>query len=278
MTDYKVSVGNVAIISLSDGMNEYPTTRLFPKVSAADWDGYPSTVSSEGTLKLNYGCFAVRSQGQTILVDTGIGPDFPGNLLEELKAKGVDQNEITIVAITHLHRDHVGWNITQDNEQGRLTFPKARYWLPKADWEHYRQPQQLEQSPHIKNMVLPLEELGALELVEGETSINSEVTMVPTPGHTLGHMSIAISSQGQRGFILGDVVHFPVQIQETAWEIIFNYDQEQARRTREAVLERLEGDGSLVGAGHFMPPSFGQIVRSKGLLNWQGYGPWHRPT
>ena len=270
MTHYKVSVGDVEIISLSDCMYEHVAVRLFPKVSPADWDRYPGVVSSNGTLKINYGCFAVRSQGQTILVDTGMGPDFPGHLPDELKAKGLNQSEITVVAITHLHRDHVGWNITQDNGQGHLTFPKARYWIPKADWEHYRQPQQLEHSPHIQNMVLPLEELGALELVDGETSINSEVTMVPTPGHTLGHMSIAISSQGQRGFILGDVVHFPFQIQETAWEIIFNQDQEQASRTREAVLERLEVEGSLVGAGHFMPPSFGRVVRSQGRRYWQG--------
>ena len=270
MMQCKVSVGDVEIISLSDAMNEHVAANVFPKVSATEWDRYPGTVSPEGKLKTNYGCFAVRSQGRTILVDTGIGPDFPGRLLDDLQAKGVDQNEITVVAITHLHRDHVGWNITWDKGQPRLTFPRARYWIARAEWDYYRQPRQLEQAPHIKDTVLPLEQLGALELVEGETPITSEVTMVPTPGHTPGHMSLAISSKGQQGFILGDVLNFPIQAQETAWEIVFDRgDKDQARQTREAILEWLEQEKVLVGACHFMPPSFGWFVRSGGRRYWQ---------
>jgi len=270
VTQYKVSVGDVEIISLSDAINEHLAATVFPKVSAAEWDMYPGTVSPEGKLKTNYGCFVVRSQGQTILVDTGRGPDFPGRLLDELKTKGVDQNEITVVAITHFHGDHVGWNITWDEGQPRLTFPRARYWIARAEWDYYRQPQHLEQMPHVKDQVLPLEQLGALKLVEGETPITSEATMVPTPGHTAGHMSLAISSKGQQGFILGDVLNFPVQAQETAWEIYFDrYDKNLARQTREAVLERLEREKVLVGACHFLPPSFGWFVRSGERRYWQ---------
>lgn len=270
MTDYKVSVGSVEIISLSDGTNEFPAANVFPKVSTDEWERYPGTVSPEGKLKTNFGCFVVRSQGQTILVDTGIGPGFPGRLLEELKSKGVDLEGIAVVAITHLHRDHVGWNVTQEGGQARLTFPRARYWIPKGDWDHFRQPQVLQQAGHVSSQVLPLEELGALRLMEGETTITSEVTMVPTPGHTPGHMSVAITSLGQQGFITGDVLNFPFQAQETAWEIAFDTDKDRARRTREAVLERLEREGVLVGTGHFLPPSLGHFVRREGRRYWQG--------
>ncbi|MEE9199606.1 MAG: MBL fold metallo-hydrolase [Dehalococcoidia bacterium] len=270
MADYKVSVGNVEIISLSDGTGDFPAADVFPKVSSAEWDKYPGTVSAEGKLNTNFGCFALRSQGQTILVDTGLGPSFPGRLLEELKGKGVDLSEIAVVAITHLHPDHVGWNLVQDGGKAHLTFPRARYWIPKGDWDHFRQPQVLAQASHVANQVVPLEQLGALNLVEGETTVTSEVTMVPTPGHTPGHMSVAIASQGELGFILGDVANFPFQAQETSWEMSFDNDSDHARRTREAVLERLERDGSLVGAGHFMPPSFGRFVRAEGRRYWRG--------
>jgi len=270
MANSKVSVGNVEIISLSDGTNEFPANNVFPNVTSGEWARYPGTVSPDGKLKTNFGYFAIRSQGQTILIDTGIGAGFPGRLLEELKTKGVDLNEIAVVAITHLHRDHVGWNLTQEGGKARLTFPNARYWIPKVDWDHFRQPQVLAQAAHVKNLVLPLEELGALKLIDGETNITSELTMVPTPGHTPGHMSVAISSQGQKGYITGDVINFPFQAQETAWELAFDSDRGQARRTREAVLDQLERDGTLVGAGHFMPPSFGRFVRSEGRRYWQG--------
>ena len=269
MSSYKVSVGNAEVISLSDGTNRVMAAKIFPKVSGSQWDKYPGTVSADGNLNTNFGSFIIRSQGQTILIDTGYGPSFPGRLLDELKSKGVPLEEITIVGITHLHPDHVGWNITRGNGQARLTFPNARYWVPKGDWDHYRQPGQLEQSPHMGAVVLPLEELGALELVEGERTLTSEVTMVPTPGHTPGHMSFAIDSQGQHGFILGDVINFPVQAEETGWEIIFDSDAGEARRTREVVLERLESQGAVVGMGHALPPSFGRFVRSEGRRYWQ---------
>ncbi|MBI2935191.1 MAG: MBL fold metallo-hydrolase, partial [Chloroflexi bacterium] len=190
--------------------------------------------------------------------------------LQELPAKGLSTDEIDVVVITHLHPDHVGWNLRQEGGQALLTFPKAKYWITKKDWDHFCQPEVLKRSAHIKSMVLPLETLGALRLVEGEASISSEVTVVPTPGHTPGHMSVAIASQGQRGFITGDMVNYPVQVQETAWECTFDWDHGQARRTREAMLERLEMEGALIGAGHFLPPSFGRLVRTEGRRRWQG--------
>ena len=269
MPEYKVSVGNVDVISVTDGIDEVAAATVFPKVPASAWGKYPGMLTSEAKLKTNFGSFVVHSQGQTILVDTGWGPDYPGRLLGDLKDRGVALNEITQVAITHLHVDHVGWNITRDDDQPRLTFPQARYWIPKDDLDYYRQPERLQQSLHVRDQVLTLEQLGALELADGETPLTDEVTMVPTPGHTPGHMSLAISSQGQRGFILGDVINYPVQAEETACELIYDTDHEQARQTREAVLERLELDGSVVGMGHYPLPNFGRFVRREGRRYWQ---------
>ncbi len=267
---YRVTVGNVEMLSVSDGTGESPAANAFPKATSADWQRHPEALTADGKLQFNFGSFVLRSQGQTILVDTGLGPGGHGRLLEDLRAKGVSLDEITVVAITHLHGDHVGWNVVVEGGRHRLTFPKAKYWIPKGDWDHFRQPQQLERAPLLKTVVLPLEELGALRLVEGETAVTSEVSMVPTPGHTPGHMSLAVASQGQRGFITGDVISAPVQAQEAAWEVAYDNDREQGRRTREAVLERLETDKSLVGAGHFLPPNFGRFVRTQGRRSWQG--------
>ncbi len=269
MSDHKVTVGDVEIISLSDGAGENLMESAFPGVSPDDWKQYPDYISPEGKFPVNFGSFIIRSQGETILVDTGVGPDFPGRLLDELSASGAPPDDITVVAITHLHFDHVAWNTTLEGGKPRLTFPQAKYWIPRGDWEHYRQPEVLDVSPHIKTMVLPLEELGALRLVDGEASITSEVTTVPTPGHTPGHMSLAISSQGQRGFILGDVANFPFQVQQPDWKMSFDLDPDMASRTREAVLERLEREGGTVGGGHFTPPSFGRVLRGEGRRYWQ---------
>ncbi len=267
MPDYQVSIGSAQLISLSDEAAEVPHGDVFPQVTRAQWDQYPGSLTAEGNLNVNFGCFAVRSEGQTILIDTGLGPGYPGKLLEELKSKGVPVDDVTHVAITHLHPDHIGWNITDDNGQPRLTFPNARYWLPKGDMDYYKK--DIASNPHVSEQAVPLEDLGALELAEGETNLTGEVTMVPTPGHTPGHMSIAIQSQGEKGFVLGDVINFPAQAEETAWQIVYDTFHDQARETREAVLERLEKDGSLVGMGHAVSPSFGHFIRTEGKRYWK---------
>jgi len=86
---------------------------------------------------------------------------------------------------------------------------------------------------------------------------------------TPGHMSIMIDSQGQRGFILGDVLHNSVQVHETDWVSRADIDPEQTRSTRHSVMERLERDGSLVAAVHLPAPGFGRVVRVEGRRSWQ---------
>ena len=90
--------------------------------------------------------------------------------------------------------------------------------------------------------------------MEGEYAVTSELTAIPTPGHTPGHMSIMISSQGERALILGDAAHNLAQAQETDWVSRAGIDPEQTRVTRRSIMERLEREGMLVAAGHFPAP------------------------
>ncbi len=267
MPDYKISVGNAEVLSVTDGADRAPASVLFPDVAGSEWDAYPGLVGDDGKLDINFGSFVIRSQGKTILVDTGWGKEYPGKLMDELSEKGVPVDEIEIVAFTHLHIDHVGWNITEENDSSRLTFPNAKYFIPRVDYEFFNE--DLETNSYMKSQVNPLESLGALELVEGDTTLTSEVKMVSTPGHTPGHMSLSILSDGQRGYILGDVINVASQANETHWEIIYDNDHALAKETRERVLERVEKDGSVIGMGHYTMPSFGRLIRKEGRRLWQ---------
>ena len=93
---------------------------------------------------------------------------------------------------------------------------------------------------------------------------------MPTPGHTPGHISIAVSSAGQRGFILGDVAHSVAQAHYTDWSPAFDVDPVESRRTRHEVLDRLEAEGLLESAGHFPDLGLGRFVRREGRRVWQG--------
>src|SRR5205807_8207344 len=92
----------------------------------------------------------------------------------------------------------------------------------------------------------PMAELGLVELMHGEHHITRELTALPTPGHTPGHVSILITSQGERALVLGDVAHSPVQVREPDWVSRADMDPELTRQTRRALVERLEREAILV--------------------------------
>ena len=276
MAKETVTIGNVEISAVSDGTMEFDLCNFYPSVPAEFWRPYEDALTANHKVGFNLGSFLVRSDGRNILVDTGMGPSVPdapeggwGELPLHLKVRGVDPGEIDMVVLTHLHRDHVGWNLRSKDGKFEPTFPKARYWISSADWEFFRRPENLELFPTTRRCVLPLEELGILEQMDGECVLTSELTTLPTPGHTPGHLSIVISSQGYRGLILGDVAHNLVQIHETEWCSRADIDPDRARATRRSLMERLEREGTLVAAGHLPAPGFGKVVRLEGRRYWQ---------
>jgi glyoxylase-like metal-dependent hydrolase (beta-lactamase superfamily II) len=179
---------------------------------------------------------------------------------------------VDTVFFTHLHPDHVGWNLVQAGANPRATFPRARYVMHQADWETFKKPEVRASFPfqYWEETLAPLENLGVLDLVSGERPLSGEITAIPTPGHTPGHMSLAIVSGGQRALILGDVAIHPAQITETDWAVIFEMDQALAAQMRRQVFDRVEAENSTLVACHFPAPGFGRLVRLQGRRYWQG--------
>ena len=150
------------------------------------------------------------------------------------------------------------------------TFPNARYYFSKVDLDASHDPAlQPDRFPNAPDCVWPLVDMGLVELMEGEFSITGELTTLPTPGHTPGHMSIMINSGGERALVLGDVLHNTSQIQQTHWASRADIIPEQAIATRESLLDRLESEGIPVAAVHLPAPGFGKIVRLQGRRYWQ---------
>lgn len=263
------------ITSLSDGLLEFDLCNFFPAIPNEDWHGHESHLTADGNVRFNLACFVIRSEGRTIAVDTGLGPkptpETPwGELLDDFAAHGMKPEDVDMVVMTHAHRDHIGWNVLSQDGNYVPTFPNARYYVSSKDWEACHDPALIEtRFPNAPDCVWPLEGLGVLELMEGEYSLTGELTMIPTPGHTPGHMSIMVSSQGERGLVLGDVLHNTVQIENTDWVSRADIDPEQTRITRRGMMNRLEQEGIPVAAVHLAAPGFGRIVRTEGRRYWQ---------
>jgi len=273
MPGAKLNVGNVEIISLLDTPMEFDWKMFFPSNDLKDFDPYRDRYPDsygEGKFRTNAHCYALRSQGRTILCDTGLGPGpiawlggIRGRLLHDMRDKGVQPDDVDIVVFTHLHGDHVGWNLTSD----RLpTFPKARYLVPQGDWDFFNR--QASANPQMQ-VVLPLKDLGVLELFSGEKALTSEITTYPTPGHTPGHTSLMVSSGGARALVAGDLAHHPAQVDRTEWCSGFDGDARQAVETRRKVFDQLEADGLLAVFCHFPDPGFGKLIRLEGKRVFQ---------
>ncbi|MBA4180205.1 MAG: hypothetical protein C0506_06400, partial [Anaerolinea sp.] len=241
----EVRVGNLQLVALVDNVQLYPATAVYPEAGDA-LDAHAAHLDAEKRVALNFGCFFVADGDARLLVDTGWGPEYNGKLLEELREAGIEPASISRVLFTHLHGDHTGWNI--DRASGKPVFANARYLVPKGDWGYYSS-QATKPASFVRD-VEPLYADGRVDLIEGEHRLSAGLTTVPTPGHTPGHTSVAISSAGERGFILGDVVISPIDVEEPSFKNSFDWDSGTALRTRLAMLDRLAGDGSMVGASH----------------------------
>ncbi len=265
MASHKATVGNVELISLFDGHGDMNPLQVFPASSLDVWQNeYSEFLDDDNHIHPRFGPTAVRSGGKLIVVDTGL--QAPGGpFLDDMKSKGIDREAVDLVVITHLHPDHVGWNLTN----GQPTFPNARYLTTKQDWDYWTQPSVLENAQHISDQVLPLESMNILDLIDGEYKITDELTTIATPGHTPGHISIVVASAGERGMILGDVAHSPAQAHYTDWSPMFDVDGDLSRKTRHEILDRLEAEGSLVSAGHFPDTGLGRFVREGDRRVWQ---------
>jgi glyoxylase-like metal-dependent hydrolase (beta-lactamase superfamily II) len=247
------TVGDVEIVALSDGQGARPASWMFPEDSARVLEAYGDLLTADGDVVLNYGSFLLRADGRTVLVDTGNGPERGGPLLDQIAEAGVAPEDVDLLLFTHLHGDHTGWNI--DRETGRARFPRARYLVPRLDFDHYT----AGGSASVARDIAPLAALGALDLIEGERALTPSLTTLPSPGHTPGHTGIAIVSQGVHALILGDAFVSRISLAQPDWRVAADWDGPTAARTRHALLHRARRDQALVALSHFPAPGLGRF-------------------
>jgi glyoxylase-like metal-dependent hydrolase (beta-lactamase superfamily II) len=233
----------------------------------------PHFATPEGKMIISFQCFVLRSKGRTVMIDTCIGNDrqrefdvfcnLQSTFLEDLATAGFPAEEVTDVLCTHLHFDHVGWNTQLVDGKWVPTFPQARYLFGRSEfqhWQHLRDTDGYHHMGHLADSIDPVVEAGLVDFIDPDFKLTSEVSLIPTPGHTPGHVSVLIESRGQSAVITGDLMHNPVQIAIPATEARFDMDKAQAARTRSEFVQRFNGTNTLVIGSHFADPTAGHIV------------------
>ncbi|MCX6021308.1 MAG: MBL fold metallo-hydrolase [Chloroflexi bacterium] len=275
----KITVGNVEIHALLDIRLQLPPSMMFPDVPAESWqeyrDLYPNAYNADGLIVSNAVGYLIRTAGRTILLDLGAGEGphenfggVRGSLLEQLAGAGSAPQDVDTVILTHLHWDHTGWAMSGPAGGVAPTFPRAKVLVSEADWSFFSG----GDNPHaaaVQAKLAPLHAAGGVELVSGEYAVTDELTIIPTPGHTPGHCSLLVSSQGEGCFLTGDVMHTPAQVTETDWSPASDHDQDQSAESRWTVVQRADVQGLILAAGHFPYPGFGRIARFNGRRGFQ---------
>jgi glyoxylase-like metal-dependent hydrolase (beta-lactamase superfamily II) len=233
----------------------------------------PHFADDEGRLRMSIHALVVATPNRRIVVDTCLGNDKEGrriptwnklqtSFLADLAAAGHPREAIDTVLCTHLHVDHVGWNTMLVDGKWVPTFPRARYLMGRVEFAHWSgQHERDDMAAVFADSVRPVADAGLLDLVETEARICEEVSLVPTLGHTPGHVSVRISSQGEEALITGDFMHHPCQIAHPDWSSTADSDPAAARATRERMLDLLAGTPTLVIGTHFAGATAGRIVR-----------------
>lgn len=115
--------------------------------------------------------------------------------------------------------------------------------------------------------VAPLMEEGRGEIVTSDYKIDSNVRLLPTPGHTPGHVSVVIQSNGEKALISGDFIHHPAQFMHLGWEMNVNVLPKVAEETRQKLLDELANTDTLLIGSHFANPVAGKVIREdKGYI------------
>lgn len=209
-------------------------------------------VDDDAPWELPFHAFLVRGDGWTAIVDTGVGPPgeepfLPGRqgmLPDALARVGARREDVDAVVLTHLHVDHVGWNM----RDGEPFFPNARYVAATGDYEFFTGAR--PDRPYVREHLIGLHATGRLELVDGGAAPLPGLELVPAPGHTPGHCIVAAG-----GFrLLGDLAVHELQLAQPDLAYVAEEDPAAAAAVRRRLFSELAGAGTRVALGHLTPP------------------------
>jgi glyoxylase-like metal-dependent hydrolase (beta-lactamase superfamily II) len=273
-----IDVGGIKVSALNDGEVHLP-----PMYDPGlDFGAHPELLAVDGTYHIPVGCFLIEAAGRTVLVDAGLGPSsipFPGDIAAAagltdppesiaaggllpgaLAAAGVAPADITTVFLTHLHADHIGWVAPH----GVLFFPNAVVICSAVEWQTppvAPAPGELEG----RRGLAAAEAAGVLRVIDAATvELAPGVSAHHSPGHTPGHYVVRVSSRGQTAYLLGDVVHHPLQLNDKGISFLSETDPEHALRTRAELLTALQERNAAVGMTHFPGLDFQRITTANG--------------
>jgi glyoxylase-like metal-dependent hydrolase (beta-lactamase superfamily II) len=276
---YALRVGEIDVLVISDGVFPLPATTLATNADSAELAAWlDDRFQPPDVFKWPLNVVVVRSGGRTVLIDTGVGAEFPsvpqvGRLAMRLDAAGIDPGSVTDVVLTHMHVDHVG-GLLADGLRSRLR-PDVPIHLASAEVEFWTSPYFSRNAfpPGMPELLRSAAERFAdkyrsqMRLFEAEHEVAPGVVVRRTGGHTPGHSVVRLASGGDRLTFVGDAV-FPDHFDRPDWYNAFDHDPEEAVRVRVRLLRELATTGEPMMATHLPFPSVGRVAVAGDVFRW----------
>jgi glyoxylase-like metal-dependent hydrolase (beta-lactamase superfamily II) len=251
-------VGKLTVVAISDGAEEGPRQRWFNGIDPAVLMPALGISSPDISLPANFGGFVVTGDGHVTLIDTGFG--LPGQkragtiaggrMLERLAELGIRPADVDRIMQTHLHFDHCGWLIEDDG--GKLTFPNATVYLHRRELEYWTSAESDDNrlAAFARSRIEPVCAAGRVQVFDREFALSEALTALPTPGHTPGHSSVLLTSDGDHALLLGDVAHHPIHLDHPDWVPEIDLDPHESIRSRRKMAALAVERNALVTAPH----------------------------
>jgi glyoxylase-like metal-dependent hydrolase (beta-lactamase superfamily II) len=276
---YALKVGAIDVMVVSDGVLSLPGAMLGHNVDPAVRAAWLEDMfQPPDVLEWALNAVVVRSGGRTMLIDAGIGGEFPdlpraGQWAQRLEAAGIDLASVTDVVLTHMHMDHCG-GLLADGVKEQLR-PDLRVHVAAAEAEFW-------ESPDFSRVSMPpgfpdalrrtgkrfLKEYDSqLRTFENEYEVAPGVVVQRTGGHTPGHSVVRLAAGGDRLTFAGDAV-FQVGFEHPDWYNGFEHDPEEAARVRVRLLRELAANRESLVATHLSFPSVCHVAVDGDVFRW----------
>jgi glyoxylase-like metal-dependent hydrolase (beta-lactamase superfamily II) len=255
-----VRIGSIDVAVVTDGR-----LKMSPEAIAGPNTEWREQMEvHDEKLHLSVNCVVLRVGERVILLDTGTGRDDPallerlggdsGYLLDNLRQLGITPEQVDTVVVSHAHGDHVGGATAPSAEQYTPTFTRARYWMGQAEWDHWTKPEVLAERPALERKLPPLRAAQVLELADAEVDVAPGVRLIPAPGHTPGHLCVAITSGSDMAIYTGDLVHHVAQLERPEWCPQVDLLPAMSVASRRRILEQAVRERAVLLTAHLPAP------------------------
>jgi len=220
-----MKLGKFEIYLVTDGRFRLDGGAMFGVVPKVLWEKC-CPADEKNRIQLGLNCLLIRAHGKNILVDTGLGSKVDTRfqdrfaierkppLEDSLKRVGLAHEDIHMVVNTHLHFDHCGGNTMREDDQVVSTFPKAKYFVQRGEYEDAVRANERTRASYLKENFTPIAHVSQWEFLDGDTELAPGVSVVVTGGHTAHHQAVKIQSDGKTALYLGDLIptvsHLPL--------------------------------------------------------------------